>query len=119
MKPNLLVINPSGSEPAPWVEALCNRWMDRCYVYLLCPRCGFREDNGRGVRFLPHDGGAVPAFGNLDAIIVFGEEETQTIRRLREAYPGVPVRVISRGIDARPDQEVPATPVSLSQPLAA
>jgi len=115
MKPNLLVINPSGSEPAPWVEDLCNQWMDHCYVYLLCPRCGFREDNVSGVRFLPHDGEAVPAFGNLEAVVVFGEVETQAVRRLRETYPDVPVRVISHPIDAVAD--VVAAPHA--HPLAA
>ena len=119
MKPNLLVINPSGSEPAPWVEELCNQWMDHCYVYLLCPRCGFREDNHRGVRFLPHDGGAVPAFGNLEAVVVFGNGETQAVQRLRDTYPDVPLRVIPRESDALPNQELLATPIPRVPPLAA
>jgi len=92
MKPNLLVINPSGSEPAPWLEALCNQWMDDCYVYLLCPGCGFRDDNERGVRFLSHEGEAVPNFGHLEAIVAFGRSEE--VRRLVAAYPDVLVRVI-------------------------
>jgi hypothetical protein len=119
MKPNLLVINPAGSEPEPWVEALCNEWMDHCYVYLLCPHCGFREDNERGVRFLPHDGESVPAFGHLEAVVVFEGMEMEDVRRLRETYPDVPVRVVSKGMDALPAQGLPMSPVSRTQPLAA
>ncbi|MCW1921468.1 hypothetical protein OKA05_02820 [Luteolibacter arcticus] len=105
MKPNLLVINPSGSEPSPWVEALCNQWMRDRYVYLLCPGCGFREDNERGVRFLPHDGALFPAFGHLEAVVAFGE--TELVRRLRETYPEVPIRVISQVDDALLPHEHP------------
>jgi hypothetical protein len=98
MKPNLLVINPSGSEPAPWVEALCNQWMEDCYVYLLCPGCGFRDDNERGVRFLSHDGKVLPCFGHLGAVVAFAR--TESVRRLMEIYPDVPVRVIPSFDDA-------------------
>lgn len=101
MKPNLLVINPSGSEPAPWVEALCNQWMEDCYVYLLCPGCGFRDDNERGVRFLSHEGEAVPCFGQLDVVVAF--TRTEAIRRLMETYPDVPVRVLPSLGDALAD----------------
>lgn len=119
MKPNLLVINPSGSEPAAWVEALCNQWMEHSYVYLLCPRCGFREDNDRGVRFLPHDGEAVPAFGSLEAVVVFGKVETEPVRRLRKRYPDVPVRVVFPVDESQLDQEFPLDPAHLAHPLAA
>lgn len=105
MKPNLLVINPSGSEPSPWVETLCNQWIKDRYVYLLCPGCGFREDNKQGVRFLSHDGTRVPAFGRLDGIVAFGESEV--VRLLRDAYPDVPVRVLSQVGDAPALQEHP------------
>lgn len=112
MKPNLLVLNPSGSEPSPWVEALCNQWMDDCYVYLLCPGCGFREDNPRGVRFLSHNGGAVPNFGQLEAIVTF--ERTDSLHRLMEAYPEVLVRMIPSVGDVLPSD----SPL-LEHPLAA
>ncbi len=121
MKPNLLVINPSGSEPAPWVEALCNQWMKDWYVYLLCPGCGFRDDNDRGVRFLPHDGERVPAFGHLEAVIAFERTETEAVRRLRETYPDVVVQVIPPVGDSLEDQEkaVPPNPVPRQHPWAA
>jgi len=108
MKPNLLVVNPCGSEPAPWVEALCNQWMEDCYVYLLCSGCGFRDDNERGVRFLPHDGGSIPAFGQLDAVVAFGTVETEAIRRLRESYPDVPVRWMEPVAEAGAIQDLAA-----------
>ena len=118
MKPNLLVINPAGSEPAPWVEALCNQWMEDCYVYLLCPGCGFRDDNERGVRFLSHDGEVVPGFGHLEAIVAFAR--TEAVRCLMETYPDVPVRVIPSFDDtlAGGDQEV-SVPAPREHPLAA
>ncbi|MCW1883346.1 hypothetical protein OKA04_01305 [Luteolibacter flavescens] len=115
MKPNLLVINPSGSEPAPWMENLCNQWMEENYVYLLCPGCGFREDNDQGVRFLPHAGAAVPRFGHLDAVIAF--EESDFIEQLKLAYPDVLVRVIARSIEGLP--EMGAVPASREQSMAA
>ncbi|MEK7950468.1 hypothetical protein [Luteolibacter soli] len=102
MKPNLLVMNPSGSEPAAWVEALCNQWMEDCYVYLLCPGCGFREDNARGLRFLSHTNDAVPNFGHLDAIVTF--EESDAVQRLLDAYPEAAVRTIPLVGDILPDQ---------------
>lgn len=117
MRPNLLVINPSGSEPSPWVEALCNQWMEDCYVYLLCPGCGFREDNARGVRFLSHDGEAVPNFGHLGGIISFSR--TDALQRLMEIYPDVMVRMIPPIGDVLPEQiELSGSPL-LEHPLAA
>ncbi|RYD68734.1 MAG: hypothetical protein EOP83_00075 [Verrucomicrobiaceae bacterium] len=117
MKPSVLVINPTGSVPAPWVEALCNQWMEDCYVYLLCPGCGFREDNPRGVRFLSHDGDAVPNFGQLEAIVTF--ERTDALDRLMETYPEVLVRMIPRVGDALPDQVMPSASPLREHPLAA
>ena len=112
MKPNLLVINPSGSEPSPWVEALCNQWMEESYVYLLCPGCGFREDNPSGVRFLSQAGDAVPNFGQLEAIVTF--EKTDALQRLMEAYPGALVRMIPSI-----DNVQPSSSPLLKHPLAA
>ncbi|WP_193213568.1 hypothetical protein [Luteolibacter marinus] len=98
MKANILVIDSSRMTPTERVERLCNRLMPECYSYLICPGCGFREDNAHGVRFLSHELASPPRLGEVAAIVSFaGPGE---IAGLVALYPGRPVFHVRPGAPA-------------------